>query len=210
MAGTGPRQDFPHPCISRHLRTELMKVTGSCRNHSREKLQLMQECKLIATMNNSRMPWDQFQWRGIRVARIGPVRQEIRQWLLNLSFGKAQWVVSMCVSVLLQLGISSSAWGPRCNWDHNWDHNSRKFWMCCWGPGCKCPRIMAEFSSPQVCLSHSVDPSITEYIVQNPDSNEEFHLFLSLGSCSIIPVTKANRDFFISLSRELANSNLYI
>jgi hypothetical protein len=74
----------------------------------------------------------------------------------------------------------------------------------------KCAPIIAEFLSPRICLSHSVDPSIAEFIVQNPDFNDEFKLFLSLGSGSTIRVTKANRDFFVSLSREFGNSTLYI
>jgi hypothetical protein len=78
------------------------------------------------------------------------------------------------------------------------------------GQGYKCPRIIAEFLSPRVSLSHWLDPSIAEYVVSTPDSNDEFKLFLSLASCSTIPVSKANLDFFLSLSRELGNSDLYI
>jgi hypothetical protein len=69
---------------------------------------------------------------------------------------------------------------------------------------------MAEFVSPRVCLSHFVDPSIAEYIVEAQDSKDEFHLFLSLGSGSTIAVTQANLNFFLSLSREFGNSNLYM
>jgi hypothetical protein len=78
------------------------------------------------------------------------------------------------------------------------------------GQGDKCPRMMAEFLSPRVCLSHLVDPSIAEYVVETPDSNAEFDSFMSLGAGSTIRVTEANRDFFLSLSGELGNSNLYI
>jgi hypothetical protein len=42
------------------------------------------------------------------------------------------------------------------------------------GESHKCSRLVAEFLSPRVWLSHPVDPSIAEYIVQNPDSNDEF------------------------------------
>jgi hypothetical protein len=72
------------------------------------------------------------------------------------------------------------------------------------------PRIVAAFWSPRVCLSHSVDPSIAEYIVQNLDLTDQFYLFMSLGSGSTIPVTEDSLDFFLSLSRELGNSDLYI
>jgi hypothetical protein len=78
------------------------------------------------------------------------------------------------------------------------------------GKGYKCPRILAEFLSPRVCVSHSVDPSIAEYIVENPDLNDQFKLFMSLGSGSLISVTKANLDFFLSLCREFGHSHLYV
>jgi hypothetical protein len=77
------------------------------------------------------------------------------------------------------------------------------------GEGYKCARVMADFLSPRVSLSHSVDSSIAEYIVQIPDSNDRFKMFLSLGSGSTIPVTKVSLEFFLSLSREFGNSHLY-
>jgi hypothetical protein len=73
-----------------------------------------------------------------------------------------------------------------------------------------CPSIMAEFLSARVCLSHSVDPSMAEYFVETSDFNDEFQLFLSLGSGSTIRVTKANLNFFVCLSRELGHSDFYI
>jgi hypothetical protein len=73
-----------------------------------------------------------------------------------------------------------------------------------------CPRMMAEFLSARVRLSHSVDPSIAEYFVETSDLNDEFQLFLSLGFGSTIRVTKDNLDFFVCLSRELGNSDFYI
>jgi hypothetical protein len=35
------------------------------------------------------------------------------------------------------------------------------------GKGYNFPRIMAEFLSPRICLSHSVDPSIAKYVVES-------------------------------------------
>jgi hypothetical protein len=78
------------------------------------------------------------------------------------------------------------------------------------GKGYKCPSFIAEFLSTRVSLCHSIDPSITDYIVETPDSNDQFKLFMSLGSGSAIPVTRANLDFFLSLSREFGNANLYV
>jgi hypothetical protein len=73
----------------------------------------------------------------------------------------------------------------------------------------KCARILAEFLSPRVCLSHSVDQSIAEYELEASDSNDQFKLFLSLGSGSTIAITKANLDFFVCLSREFGNSSVH-
>jgi hypothetical protein len=63
--------------------------------------------------------------------------------------------------------------------------------------GYKCPRILAELLSPRICLSHSVDQSIAEYFVEASDLNDQFKLFISLGSGSTISITKPNLDFFI-------------
>jgi hypothetical protein len=71
------------------------------------------------------------------------------------------------------------------------------------------PRILADFLSTRVCLSHFVDAWIAEYFIETSDLNDHFKLFISLGSGSIIRVTKANLDFFLSFSREFGNSDLY-
>jgi hypothetical protein len=78
------------------------------------------------------------------------------------------------------------------------------------GEGYTCPRIISEVLSPRASLSHSVDSSIAEYVVETPDPNNEFQLFLSLGSGSTIRATQANLEVLLSLSREFRNSNLYI
>jgi hypothetical protein len=75
--------------------------------------------------------------------------------------------------------------------------------------GYKCGRILAEFLSPRVCLAHSVDQSIAEYFVETSDLNDQFKLFLSLGSGSAISITQANLDFFLCLSREFGNSSVH-
>jgi hypothetical protein len=74
----------------------------------------------------------------------------------------------------------------------------------------KCPRFLATFLSPRICLSHFVDPSIAEYVVETSSTNDEFHLFMTLGSGSTIRVTPANFLFLLSLSREFGNSDLHI
>jgi hypothetical protein len=66
-------------------------------------------------------------------------------------------------------------------------------------------RIIAELVLPTACLGHSVDPSITNYIVETNDCNGNFELFQSLCTGSTIRVTEANRVFLLSLSREFGN-----
>jgi hypothetical protein len=72
-----------------------------------------------------------------------------------------------------------------------------------------CPRGIAQFLSPTVCLQHSADATIAEYVVETNDKSGQFQLFMSLGQGSSIQIPEANRDFFLSLSRELGNSDLY-
>jgi hypothetical protein len=69
-----------------------------------------------------------------------------------------------------------------------------------------CPRIIPELLCPTTSVQHSVDPSITQYIVETNQVNEDFELFQSLCAGSAIRVTDANRAFFLSLSREFGNS----
>jgi hypothetical protein len=70
----------------------------------------------------------------------------------------------------------------------------------------KCPRIIAEFLSARVCLSHSVDQLIAEYVIETSESKGQFHFYMSLGSGSTIPVTKTSFDSFLRLSREFSPS----
>jgi hypothetical protein len=72
------------------------------------------------------------------------------------------------------------------------------------GKGYTCASIRARVLSPRIRLSHSVDPSITEYVVETPNLNDEFHLFLSLGSGSTIPIAQSNRFFLFRYLGNLA------
>jgi hypothetical protein len=56
----------------------------------------------------------------------------------------------------------------------------------------------------------SLIPVTHRSVVETPDVNGGFHLFLSLGRGSTIPIPKVNRDFFLSLSRESLNLDHYI
>jgi hypothetical protein len=72
-----------------------------------------------------------------------------------------------------------------------------------------CPAPIARVVSRQICLQHSIDTSISEYVVQTKDGKDQFASFLSLFSGAAIQVTAANRPFLFSLSRELRNSNVF-
>jgi hypothetical protein len=72
------------------------------------------------------------------------------------------------------------------------------------------PLIIADFFSRTVCLQRSIDPSITEYIVETKDVNGYFALFESLLEGSPIRVTGANRRFLLSLSHEFGNFDISI
>jgi hypothetical protein len=73
----------------------------------------------------------------------------------------------------------------------------------------ECSWIVADFLSPKLANLHSVDPSITEYIVETIDSETKFATFLSLGCGSTIVIQEEDRKFLLSLCRELCNSELY-
>jgi hypothetical protein len=72
-----------------------------------------------------------------------------------------------------------------------------------------CPPLMAQFLSRTVCFLYSVDASITEHMIETKDHNDQFQLFLSLGEGSELHVEYANCPFFLSVARELGNSDLY-
>jgi hypothetical protein len=68
---------------------------------------------------------------------------------------------------------------------------------------------LADFLSPKIARLHLADPSIMEYYVEIPDSQEQFGSFLSLGQGSSLNVDERNQRFLLSISRELDNHELY-
>jgi hypothetical protein len=73
-----------------------------------------------------------------------------------------------------------------------------------------CPRVVAHVLSPKVCLMHSIDASLMEYVVQTRDSDQLFELYQSLGQGSVVPINDQNSGFLLSLSRELGNIPVYL
>jgi hypothetical protein len=45
-----------------------------------------------------------------------------------------------------------------------------------------CSPIIAQFLSPQACLHLSVDPSMSEYVVETKSLNDEFHIYIFQSS----------------------------
>lgn len=72
----------------------------------------------------------------------------------------------------------------------------------------KCTLITAEFLSPKICALRRADPSISEYTFEAADPLNKFGEFLSLPSESHLGVSSETFDFFVSVSRELENSEL--
>jgi hypothetical protein len=72
-----------------------------------------------------------------------------------------------------------------------------------------CTRIIARFLSPAVSLLHSIDPTIGEYIAEIEDYSDQFNLFMLLGDGSSIWIDETNSRFFLLLSLELGNNDLY-
>jgi hypothetical protein len=68
---------------------------------------------------------------------------------------------------------------------------------------------LAQFLSPKVCFLQSVDLSITEYVPEATCTPLQFQDFLLVDIFECPRVNKSNRDCFLSLTRELGNSEHY-
>jgi hypothetical protein len=75
--------------------------------------------------------------------------------------------------------------------------------------GTTVPARALNFCPRQSVFLHSVDASITEYMVETKDSNDQFKLFLSLGEGSAVQVEGENCPFFLSIAHELGNSDVF-
>jgi hypothetical protein len=72
-----------------------------------------------------------------------------------------------------------------------------------------CSSFIADFLSPTIARLHFSDCSLDKYIIQTGDPNHQFPSFLSLGAGSPLLLNESNRSFFLSISKELGNSELY-
>jgi hypothetical protein len=72
-----------------------------------------------------------------------------------------------------------------------------------------CPWFIAEFVSPRVSQLRSVDITMTEFHIETNDPGRLFESILTLGWGSTIFVSEETFSFFVSISRELCNWELY-
>jgi hypothetical protein len=69
--------------------------------------------------------------------------------------------------------------------------------------------MCAEAASPKIAKLRATDPSITEYVVQTPDPDNQFHIFLEISELGGARLDKSNSAFLLSLFRELENLDQY-
>jgi hypothetical protein len=72
------------------------------------------------------------------------------------------------------------------------------------------PWIIAHFLSPKVRRLHSVDRTITEFVIETEDINQQFELFASLAQGSTVQVERVDYPFWLSLCFELDRWDLYL
>jgi hypothetical protein len=65
--------------------------------------------------------------------------------------------------------------------------------------------MCAEVWSPKIAKLRATDPSIREYVVETPDSNNQFESFLEISEGGESRVDESNVDFLLSLFREFQN-----
>ena len=73
----------------------------------------------------------------------------------------------------------------------------------------KCNSIVAEFLSPKISRLRQSDPSLFIYRLETEDCYCKFSEFLSLAFDSSLHVASENFNFFVSVSRELENEELF-
>jgi hypothetical protein len=71
-----------------------------------------------------------------------------------------------------------------------------------------CPQIIAGCLSPELCLRHWFDPTVTEYLAETNNMNDRFDPFKLLCQGLTIKVTEANRGVLLSVSREFLHSEV--
>jgi hypothetical protein len=66
--------------------------------------------------------------------------------------------------------------------------------------------LIADFLSPRIAALHRLDDAISPFVIDTKDQHNGFSDFLSLGHGQQLCLTGANRQFLLSISRELGNA----
>jgi hypothetical protein len=69
--------------------------------------------------------------------------------------------------------------------------------------------IYAEAASPKIAKLRATDSSITEYVVETPDPNNQFQTLLETSERFEVERDGPNSDFLLNLFRELENLDQY-
>jgi hypothetical protein len=72
-----------------------------------------------------------------------------------------------------------------------------------------CSSFIADFLSPHIAALHAFDDTISLFVIETKDEANHFNDFLSLGHRQQLCLTETNRQFHLSISRELGNSEVY-
>jgi hypothetical protein len=85
----------------------------------------------------------------------------------------------------------------------------RDFMSISGGRRYKCATAIARLLLTKIGFLHSIDLSVTEYIIEANNVKNLFPLFLSLIQRSLIQIETARLQALWSLSRELCNYDLF-
>jgi hypothetical protein len=72
-----------------------------------------------------------------------------------------------------------------------------------------CPSLIADFLSPRIAQLHSIDDTISRIVIEIKDKETEFGAFISLRRGQSLLLTESNRNFHLSVSKELCNYEVY-
>jgi hypothetical protein len=73
----------------------------------------------------------------------------------------------------------------------------------------RCPSWVADFLSHRIAAVHAIDDTVLSYTVETVDRDGHFGGFLALGRGAPLVLKESDRDFYMSISAELCNDELY-
>jgi hypothetical protein len=73
----------------------------------------------------------------------------------------------------------------------------------------RCPSVIADFLSPVIADLHSMNETISHFVIDTKNSQSDFNSFFGLAHELPVIVTESNREFLESVCKELLNAELY-